>query len=154
MAKPKYEYTDKHFLLKLEGWARDGWEDRQMAESLRLNETYFCELKTKFPEISEALKRGRQPLDIIVENSLYKRATGLKVKSIVKRWQVDTEGDKTEVEIIQETETELPPDTGAAMAWLKNRKPDEWNKQPAKVELTGKDGKDLIPIKGITFDPE
>jgi phage terminase small subunit len=25
---------------------------------------------------------------------------------------------------------------------------------PIKTELTGKDGKDLIPIKGITFDPE
>lgn len=135
MAKAKFDFQDKHNLLKIEGWARDGWEDKQIAKNLKYNETYFSELKSKITGLSEALKRGRQPLDIIVENSLYKRATGLKVKSVVRRWMLLPDGTKTDTEILQETESELPPDTGAAMAWLKNRKPKTWNQQPTKVEI-------------------
>ena len=59
------------------------------------------------------------------------------------------DGKQTETEIIQETETEYPPDTGAAMAWLKNRKPEEWNKQPIRVDATS-NGKDILPAKTLT----
>lgn len=149
MAKPKFDFTDKHNLLKIEGWARDGWEDKQIAEALRYNETYFSELKGLKSELSEALKRGRQPLDILVENSLYKRATGLKVKTVVKRWMVLPDGTKTDTEILQETESEVPPDTGAAMCWLKNRKPEIW-KDKHEIQHSGgitlnfdRDDKDL-----------
>lgn len=149
MAKAKFDFYDKQNLLKIEGWARDGWEDKQIAENLRYNETYFSELKSKIPELSEALKRGRQPLDIIVENSLYKRATGLKVKTVIKRWLLLPDGTKTDTEILQETESEIPPDTGAAMAWLKNRKPESWNKEPIRVDTTSK-GKQFMPARTLT----
>ena len=145
--KPKYDYADQEFLLEMEGLARDGWDDMQIAGKYLLEPTYFCRLKDKYPQLSQALKRGRKPLNMIVENSLYKRAIGLKVKTVVRRWMPKPDGGNTDIEIIQETETELPPDTGAAMAWLKQRKPEQWNKQPIKMEITGKDGKDLLPTK-------
>lgn len=140
--KPQHNYTDKEFLLKMEGYARDGWNEEQIARSIGLNVTYFSELKTKYTELAEAIKRGRRPLDIIVENSLYKRAVGLKVKSITKRWMTLPDGSKTDTEIIQEVETELPPDTGAMMAWLKHRKPEQWN-IPSRFDATT-NGKDLV----------
>lgn len=128
-AKPKHEYKDPMFILQIEGWARDGYDDCQIAELLDLTATYFCDLKNKYPELSKALKKGRQPLEVLVENSLFKRATGLKVKTTVRKWDVyeDDEGNIRNVQIVQETETELPPDTGAAMAWLKHKKPEIWN---------------------------
>lgn len=135
--KPRFDYDDPVFLAEVEGYARDGWDDKQIAENYGLNSNYFTQLKAKFPNLNNAIKRGKAPLDLKVENSLYKRATGLRVKTVVKRWQI-VDGIESPVEIIQETETELPPDTGAAMAWLKQRKPEQWNKQPDKHEVSVK----------------
>ncbi|WP_165798996.1 bacteriophage terminase small subunit [Sphingobacterium corticibacter] len=117
------------FLLQIEGWARDGYDDRQIAELLDLSAEHFSRLKSANPQLYQALKKGRQPLEVLVENSLFKRATGLKVKTTVRKWVVmpNEDGEYQNVEVVQETETELPPDTGAAMAWLKHKKPEMWN---------------------------
>ena len=165
----KYNYTDTLFLLEVEGYARDGFDNAQVAKLLCLNPTYFSGLISKYPEISEALKKGRRPLNVLVENSLYKRATGLKVKSQTRRWIEEDCSCKgkdesciycngtgklaTNKELVMETETELPPDTGAAMAWLKNRKPDQWNKQPSKVDLTS-DGKSIVWNETKVYDSD
>lgn len=37
-------------------------------------------MKGKIPELSKALKNGRAPLELKVENTLYTKATGMKVK--------------------------------------------------------------------------
>lgn len=148
--KNKFDFKNKQFLLKLEGLARDGWEDRQIADYLHYNETWFCELKKKYPELAEALDRGRQPLDVIIENSLAKRCMGMKVKTITKRWMNHPDGTQTDIEIIQETTTEIPPAEGSIQFWLKNRKPEQWNKQPEKIDVTsgGDKMKQVIVING------
>lgn len=77
MAKGKYEYwLTPEGLLKLEAWARDGLTDEQIAEQARINPATLYEWKKKYPEISEALKRGKEIVDIQVENALLKRALG------------------------------------------------------------------------------
>jgi hypothetical protein len=151
--KAKFDFDDSMNLLLIEGYARDGMDDKQIAKAIHYNTTHFCELKHKYPRLVEALKRGRAPLTIVVENSLYKRATGLKVKTRVSRFlekQCECVGkDKrcpecmgtgkillTDVELVQVTETELPPDTGAAMAWLKHHKPEKYNVQPIRIDHT------------------
>lgn len=155
MAKPKFDFTDKENLLRIEGWARDGLDDKQIAANLRYNETYFSELKSKIPELSEALKKGRAPLDIIVESTLYRRAVGAKIKVQqaikVKEVYYDDEGHKCEKERVEvvELEQELPSDTTAQIFWLKNRKPDIWNRQPERVDLTT-NGKDLPAARVIS----
>lgn len=80
MAKPKFDFKDPHNLIRIEGWARDGLDDKQIAANIGYNETYFSELKGKIPELSKALKNGRAPLELKVENTLYTKATGMKVK--------------------------------------------------------------------------
>lgn len=149
--KPAYEYEDPMFLLEIEGYARNGWDDKQIAEKLGLNETYFCTQKKKFPKLSEALKRGRRPLITIVENALLKRAMGAKYKTTIRKWTT-IEGVDTPVEIVQETETEVPPDTGAAMAWLKHRDPKLWNAQPTKVAATDPSGQKAAPLLFLSAD--
>lgn len=77
MAKGKYEYwLTPEGLLKLEGWARDGLTDEQIAENIRINPATLYEWKKKYPKISEALKRGKEVVDRQVENALLKRALG------------------------------------------------------------------------------
>jgi hypothetical protein len=156
--KPKYDFSKPDNLLLVEGLARDGLDNKDIAKYLGYSETHFSELVNELSELSEALKKGRKPLEIIVENSLYRRATGMKVKTQVRRFleeRCHCEGEDkrcpdckgtgkriiTDVETVQETITEIPPDTGAAAFWLKQKKPDIWNRQPEKTEssvnLTG-----------------
>lgn len=142
MAKPKFDFNDKQNLVRIEGWARDGLDDKQIAANIGYNETYFSELKGKIPKLSEALKKGRAPLDIIVESTLYRRAIGMKIKTQqafkVKTVSYTDEGKRCEVESIEivNLEQELPPDPTSMIFWLKNRKPEHWNKQPEKVDVT------------------
>lgn len=134
MAKPKFDFKDKSNLLIIKGWAKDGATDKQIASNIGYNETYFSELKGQIPELSEALKNGRAPLDVIVEDKLFGKAVGMKVmvQQAVKVKEVyfDVEGRRCEKEHVEvvELEQEVPPDTTAGIFWLKNRKPEQWNK--------------------------
>jgi excinuclease UvrABC ATPase subunit len=152
MAKSKHNFRDPETLLIVEGLARDGLDNKDVAKYFNYSETYFSELVNSISELSEALKKGRKPLEILVENSLYRRAVGgTKVKTQVRRFleeRCQCEGnDKkcpeckgtgkiliTDVELVQETVSELPPDVGAAAFWLKQKKSEVWNKQPTKIE--------------------
>lgn len=77
MAKGKYqEWLTDDGLLKLEAWARDGLTDEQIAHNMGIASGTLYEYKKKYPEISESLKRGKEVVDIAVENALLKRALG------------------------------------------------------------------------------
>lgn len=77
MAKGKYEYwLTPEGLLKLEGWARDGLTDEQIAKNIGINPATLYDWKKKYDEISETLKRGKEVVDRQVENALLKRALG------------------------------------------------------------------------------
>src|SRR5699024_6503945 len=72
--------------------------------------------KNKYPEITEALKRGKEVVDREVENALLKRALGYKYKEVTEEF-----GEVTKV-----VTKEVQPDTTAQIFWLKNRKPCIW----------------------------
>ena len=73
MAKGKYEYwRTADGLILLEGWARDGLTDEQIAEKMRISASTFYDYKARFPEVSEALKKGKDVVDYEVENALLK----------------------------------------------------------------------------------
>ena len=73
MAKSKWEQV-KDKLTLIEGWARDGLTDLQIAENLRISKTTFYKLKNEHPELSELLKKGKEIVDYEVENALLKSA--------------------------------------------------------------------------------
>jgi hypothetical protein len=75
MAKGKYEYwrtTDG--LILLQGWARDGLTDEQIAHNMGIRRTTLYDWKNKYPDINDALKKGKEIVDYEVENALLKRA--------------------------------------------------------------------------------
>lgn len=75
MAKGKYEYwrtTDG--LILLQGWARDGLKDEQIAHNIGIRRTTLYDWKNKYPDINDALKKGKEIVDYEVENALLKRA--------------------------------------------------------------------------------
>lgn len=73
--KGKYtEWLQPEKLTLLQGWARDGLNDEQIAEKIGIGKTAFYEWKNKYPEFAEALKEGKEVADFKVENALYKAA--------------------------------------------------------------------------------
>lgn len=84
MAKGKFEYwTTKDGLTLLEGWARDGLSDQQIADKIGIVSSTFYEWKKRFPEISEALKNSKEIVDYEVENALLKKALGGDVTAMI-----------------------------------------------------------------------
>lgn len=75
MAKGKYEtwLTPEHLTL-LQGWTRDGLTDEQLAARMGIASATLYEWKKKYPEISDALKRGKEVVDYEVENALLRSA--------------------------------------------------------------------------------
>lgn len=75
MAKGKYEkWLKEENLLLLEGWARDGLTDEQIAKNIGIGERTLYEWKEKYPQISQSLKKGKKVVDYEVENALLSSA--------------------------------------------------------------------------------
>ncbi|MDI9412097.1 MAG: transposase [Bacillota bacterium] len=146
MGRPsKYHTHVEPRLIEVEGWARDGLIDEQIAYNLGVALSTFMTYKNKFPELSEVLKKGKDVVDREVENALLQKALGI-TKTVMKPIKVRevsyNNGKRVrEVETIEYAEEEIfiPPDTTAQIFWLKNRKPAEW-RDKRETEISGKDG--------------
>lgn len=93
----------------------------------------------RYPAVLAALKKGKAPVDIEVENALLKRAKGysVTVKKPVKvktKRQLKDKGtiEEEHIEFVEE-EVYIPPDTTAQIFWLKNRRPDKWRDKPVSA---------------------
>lgn len=71
MAKGKYQrWLEPDGLILLEGWARDGLTDEQLAEKMGIGVATLYRWKNEHREIQEALKKGKEVVDYKVENAL------------------------------------------------------------------------------------
>lgn len=127
MAKGKYEYwLTPEGLLKLEAWARDGLIDEQIAANIGISRETLYQWKNKYSDISDALKKGKEVIDIQVENALLKRALGYEYTEVTQEVCENTETGEMELRVTKKVTKEVVPDTTAQIFWLKNRKPNEW----------------------------
>lgn len=146
MAKGKYEqWLTEEGLLLLEGWARDGLTDEQIAHNMGISRKTLAEWKKKYGDIGDTLKKGKEVIDNQVENALLKKALGMKetIKKAIKVKEVKyNEGkrvsEKEHIEYVNE-EVFVPPDTTAQIFWLKNRKPDKWRDKVENVNINQPD---------------
>lgn len=117
----KYEdWLTKDGLLLIEGWARDGLTDEQISYNMGISRETLHQWKNKYSDISDALKKGKEVVDRLVENALLKRALGYEYTE-TKIVHSDKDGDK-----VEKTVKQIVPDTTAQIFWLKNRKPKDW----------------------------
>jgi hypothetical protein len=132
MAKGKFhDWLTNEGLLKIEAWARNGLTDEQIAHNMGIRRSTLYEWKKKFPVISDTLKKGKEVVDIQVENALLKRALGYTFTEVTKERVIDYDPKTGEaigshMEIVKEVTKEVQPDVTAQIFWLKNRKPDVW----------------------------
>ena len=121
MAKGKYtKWLEPDNLLLLQAWARDGLTDEQIAHNMGIRTSTLYSWKNKYSEISESLKKGKEVVDIEVENALLKRALGYDYNEVT---EILENGVVTQRKVVKK---HVIPDVTAQIFWIKNRKPDIW----------------------------
>lgn len=118
--KTKYETNILPKLNLIEAWARDGLTDEQIANNVGVAYSTFRDYRDKFSALSAVLKKGKDDIDIQVENALLKRAMGYDVDEVM---QEKSGGVVTKTKV---TRRHIPADVGAIAFWLKNRRSDKW----------------------------
>jgi hypothetical protein len=108
-----------------------GATDAELAEFFEVAISTIGLWKVKHKEFSDAQKMGKDETDARVERSLFLRAMGY-------------EHDEVDIRVIDGSVVQTPirkfypPDTTAAIFWLKNRKPTDW-RDKTEVEATVED---------------
>lgn len=141
--KGKYEeWLTPDGLTRLTGWARDGLTNEQIAQNAGIGERTLTEWIARFPAISAALKKGKEPVDIQVENALLKRALGYDYEETITEVE-ELSGGRTKKHVRKITK-HVPADTTAQIFWLKNRKPKQWRERIENA--VNVDAEDLSPL--------
>lgn len=115
-----------------------GFTDVQLAEFFGVCEKTINNWKNEHEDFLLSLKEGKEFADIRVVESLFRRATGFKYDEIT--YEPDERGEMDESKRVTKT---VVPDTGACMAWLKNRQPSQW-RDKRDSDDSGSVLKDLI----------
>lgn len=147
------EWLEADNLIRLEGWARNGLTDEMIAHNIGITTTTFYDWKKKYPQFAEAVKRGKEVVDIMVENALLKSAMGYKYDEVVKERVFDYETETSIVVEVKRTTKEVAPNPTSLIFWLKNRKPEAWRDTKnidASVEVKNPfEGIDTADIKKL-----
>ena len=145
-SKVDYWLTDDGLIL-LEAWSRDGCEIQEIADKIGVSRQKFHEWRNKYPEIGKAVSVGKELTDYKVENALLKAALGYTTKEIKVTLGKKIFNGET-VEMLKETTTrEIAPNVTACMAWLNNRKHEQWKRNRDKtMEIDEEDNNISITI--------
>ena len=120
-ARSKY---DDGFPEIAEGYARRGLSDADIAKNLGISLDAYYRYQKLYSEFYEAIRRGKRPANIIVENALFKRCVGYVLKEPTVENYVDEKGkEQTRRKIVTRN---IVPDINAIKFWLINREPDLW----------------------------
>lgn len=128
MAKGKYEkWLQPENLILVEGWARDGLSNEQIAHNMGIALTTLKDWVGKFPTISTAIKKGKEVADYEVENALFRTACGYEVEET--HVEIDEKGNKK----VKRIKKHIAGNPTAQIFWLKNRKPSQWKDRREEV---------------------
>jgi hypothetical protein len=84
MAKGKYQnWLTEDGLLRIQGWARDGLTNEDIAFNMGITAKTLYEWMIKYSELSEALKEGKDVIDRRVENALANKALSGDVTAMI-----------------------------------------------------------------------
>jgi hypothetical protein len=112
-----------------------GLTDKELSEYFEVSEQTLNAWKKAHPAFLESLKGGKTLADAEVASKLFHRATGYEHQDTDIRV---VNGEIVQTQIIKH----YPPDTTAAIFWLKNRQPAKWRDKPVES-----DPDDAVPMR-------
>ena len=149
MGAPRYkEWLEHDNLVRLRAWCRDGLTDEQIARNMGIATSTLYNWKRDHVEIMEALKKGKEVVDIEVENALFKRAMGYEYEETTEEAVFNKATKEWEMVVTRKQRKTVPPDVTAQIFWLKNRLPGKWrDKKAVDMEATVSS-----PFEGVSTD--
>lgn len=147
MAKGRPSKFKPEFIEQAEKLCKLGATDIELADFFGVEVRTLYRWKGENEAFCQSLKAGKAEADTRVERSLFARATGY-------------EHDEVDIRVVANAivKTDIrkyyPPDTTAAIFWLKNRKSGDWRDLKA-VEMGGPNGgpvqtKTTVDVSGLT----
>ncbi len=131
MAKGKSaEWLTEDGLLTLKGLARDGCSDKQIYDKIGISKQTFYDWLKRYPDFSDSIKKGRQPVKVKVEDAFYSRCEWREVTETRREVFVDSNGKEAK-KVINQTRW-IPPDTAALIFALKNLDSKKWKDKPSE----------------------
>lgn len=131
-----------------------GATDKDIASFFDVTETTINNWKIAHPLFFESIKKGKMSADMEVAASLFKKATGHKIKEVTFEKidaDIDLMGDCVD-DMMQDIYKkrvvikEVSPETAAGIFWLKNRAPKDWRD---KQDINLKAELDIKPITWV-----
>lgn len=127
MPPAKYKkWLEKENLALLEGWARDGLTNEQIAHNMGITKETLRVWCNKYTVISATLKKGKEVADYEVENALFKSACGYDYEEVTEELKWDPKSKTYVMKVTKRIKKHQPPSNTAQIFWLKNRKPQVW----------------------------
>lgn len=111
-----------------------GATDQEIADFFEVDVRTIYRWKHDHDDFCQALKVGKEVADERVERSLYLKATGYEQDEV--KIFMPAQADEP---VYAPFRAKIPPDTTAAIFWLKNRRPDQW-RDVNRTEHTGANG--------------
>lgn len=137
MAGRPTDYREE-YSLQAEKLCKLGATDKELADFFEVDEATINRWKLAHTEFCESLKKGKTLADAEVADKLYKRATGYSHEDVdIKIY----EGQIIETPLVKH----YPPDTAAAIFWLKNRQRKKW-RDKIETGFTDNDGNDVSSV--------
>lgn len=141
---PKNKF-DPGFIKQAEKLCALGATDAEMADFFDVSVRTLNTWKIEYPEFLQSIKDAKEAADNRVERSLYQRAVGFSHDAVKIFMPANAVAP-----VYAPYREQFPPDTAAAIFWLKNRRRDQW-RDKQDHELTGKDGEPLNTGPNIFF---
>lgn len=150
MAQSKWPEVQEKLIL-VEGWARDGLTELQIAKNLGISKATMENYKRDHLDFLTSLKKGKEVVDREVENALFKRAMGYEyTETTFEATEVMGIDEATgSVQMVPGTKIktvikQVAPDVTAQIFWLKNRKPADW-RDKRELDIDGGMVFEIIP---------
>lgn len=125
----KEEYNEKAYKLCLLHAT-----DKELADFFEVSESTLNLWKTKHPDFSESIKKGKIIADANIAESLYQTGNGYERDEVELKVVSLGQGQGSEVQEIP-VKRYYPPNPTAAIFWLKNRQSAKW-RDKQEIEVT------------------
>lgn len=140
-------YNKEYHPLLIESLLQNAMTAEQVAEKIGIDKDTFYAWKNKYPEVAEAIKRGKAPVDTRVVAALYRSAMGYTYEEVTrepKALSTKELKERAEMEdpppppliVTKVVRKYVAPNIIAQIFWLKNRLPAEW-KDRNDVSISG-----------------
>lgn len=132
--KSKYFENIRPNLAKIREYKMQGATDEQICSVFDISQSSFYEYKKKYPEFSEAIKKGIAELVLDLRGELVKAAKNhtLETKKQYIRQDLDT---GVKIQYTEITTREVDGDVAAINLLLKNLDRDNWANDPQVLSL-------------------